>query len=88
MFLTAEHDNTDKGGGPCRCSRVGTVGRTFSALVRYVDCDLSGRWSSLDLAFDELLVRTPVGLDQHVVDVADEYVAFFRDAGLQQAAVA
>ncbi len=35
-FLKAEHDNTGKSAGPCRCRHVGTVGRAFSALVRYV----------------------------------------------------
>ena len=32
-------------------------------------------------------MRTPVGLDQHVVDVAGQHVAFFGDAGLQKAAM-
>jgi len=32
-------------------------------------------------------VRTPVGLDQDVVDVAGQHVAFFGDRGLQKAAM-
>ena len=48
--------------------------------MRYFDLDIDCRLASLDLAFDQLIVRTPVGLDQHVIDVVGEYVAFFRDA--------
>ena len=66
------------------CWSCGSGAYRISALH---DCDLSGRLLSLHLAFDQLIVRAPVGLDQHVVDVAGQHVAFFGDAGLKEAAM-